>query len=121
MLLAALLIAFQVGGPGCAMDMNNPNHIAASLGIEVLVLSRGRGVPEEAAAAFGRIKSMLERERNRGRVVAINEQVIGLEGERRLCASFVEQSRADKVFEELRSMGDAIDLLRVSRATCEEP
>ena len=50
--------------------------------IEVLALSRGRGVPEETQAAFDNIKSVVARMQSDGSVIASAESVIGLEGAR---------------------------------------
>lgn len=116
--LAVIVLLAAQTGFGCATDSGPSAEIDAVRGIEVTVLSRGRGVPVQAASTFARIKSRLQQEQEAGHLVGIDERIIGLEGERRLCALFAERQRADQLFQELTTISEGIDLLSVSRAPC---
>lgn len=86
--------------------------------IEILALSRGRGVPTETRAALESMKSVVARLQREGSVIASEESVIGLEGETRLCVVFKDQAAARAAQSELTKIGEAIDLLEIRDAEC---
>ncbi len=87
--------------------------------IEILALSRGRGVPKETRAALESMKSVVARMQREGSVIASKESVFGLEGETRLCVVFKDQAAARATQSELTKIGEAIDLLEIREVVCE--
>ncbi len=86
--------------------------------IEILALSRGRGVPEETRAALERMKSVIARMKLEGSVIASEESVFGLEGETRLCVVFRDQAVARVTQSEFKKIGEAVDLLQIRDVVC---
>lgn len=86
--------------------------------IEILALSRGRGVPKETRAALESMKSVIARMQREGSVIASEESVFGLEGETRLCVVFKDQAAARVTQSELTKIGEAIDLLEIRDVVC---
>ena len=86
--------------------------------IEILALSRGRGVPEETRAALESMKSVVARMQREGSVIASEESVFGLEGETRLCVVFRDEAAARVTQSEFTKIGAAIDLLQIRDVAC---
>lgn len=82
------------------------------------MLSRGKGVPEEARVAYRDIRASMEAQRAAYAVTDLRSQRIGLEGETRLCIEFRSQRDADAALAELRKRVSGIDLLQVAEAPC---
>jgi len=85
------------------------------------MLSRGKGVPDEARAAYQDIRALLERQRAAYAVTELRTQRIGLEGETRLCAEFESAKDARAALAEIRKRAASVDLLEVSQAPCPSP
>jgi hypothetical protein len=107
---------------GCASAAGDPKNppppSAASTGVAVYALSRGKGVPDETRSAFEQCRVVLEEARERGRAVRVEEQRIGLEGERRLCADFPDPASAEAMAERLRQIAKGVDLMNVAQEPC---
>lgn len=115
-LIPALILSFYAAG--CSAQPENPERSELHPSIEILVLSRGRGVPEETRAALESMKSVVARMQREGSVIASEESVIGLEGETRLCVVFKDQAAARATKTELTKIGAAIDLLQIRNVVC---
>lgn len=89
--------------------------------LTVTMLSRGKGVPDEARAAYADARAWLEQQRDAGIVTAMRAQRIGLEGETRLCAEFRSEPEARAALDELRKRVAGVDLLDASLAPCPPP
>jgi hypothetical protein len=82
------------------------------------VLSRGKGVPETTRAARERASALLRQLQDENRVTAIREVPIGLEGERRICATFASASDAAATAARLREIGSGVELFNVEEGPC---
>jgi hypothetical protein len=85
------------------------------------VLSRGKGVPDEAWEALGKVRALAEADREEGVAVTIQEKRIGLEGERRLCIEYEEETKARQTYGRARALVEGVDLARLEVETCAEP
>jgi hypothetical protein len=114
-LLACGLFLFT---PACAATAQGPARDAARPGIEVLALSRGAGVPEATRQVFEAIVARVEAARAEGRVVEINQSIIGLEGETRLCVVFTDEVALELLGPELRDLSAGVELLQLRQNGC---
>jgi len=85
------------------------------------VLSRGKGVPDEAWEALGKVRAVAETNREKGIAVTIQEKRIGLEGERRLCIEYEEEEKARRTYDRAKALVEGVDLARLEIETCAEP
>ena len=85
------------------------------------VLSRGKGVPDEAWEALGKVRALAETDREKGVAVTIQEKRIGLEGERRLCIEYEEKKEARRTYDRAKALVEGVDLARLEIETCAEP
>lgn len=85
------------------------------------MLSRGKGVPDTARAAYKDIRDLLEGQRTTYAVTDLRTQRIGLEGETRLCAEFRSAKDAQAALDAIRKRAEGVDLLDVSEAPCPSP
>ena len=115
-LISALILSFY--GGGCVAQPEDPEGRVLHPSIEILALSRGRGVPKETRAALESMKSVIARMQRQGSVIASEESVFGLEGETRLCVVFKNQAAARVTQSELTKIGEAIDLLQIRNVVC---
>ena len=88
------------------------------LSFEVLVLSRGKGVPPGARAALRSVREMIQRETRQGVVVNVEESRIGLEGETRLCIEVEDREVAHRILKKVRDLEKEVDLFRVVEKAC---
>lgn len=114
--VCALFLLFQ--GVGCVAQSEDPVNSDFQPSIEILALSRGRGVPKETREALERMKSVIARMEREGSVITSEETVFGLEGETRLCVVFKDQAAASTAQSELRKVGEAVDLLQIRDVVC---
>jgi hypothetical protein len=85
------------------------------------VLSRGKGVPDEAWEALGRVRALAETDREKGIAVTIQVKRIGLEGERRLCIEYEDEEKAQRTYDRAKALVEGVDLARLAIETCAEP
>lgn len=85
------------------------------------VLSRGKGVPDEARKVFGEVRDLAESDQEEGIAVTIQTKRFGLEGERRLCVEYQEEEKARRLFGRAKALVEGVDLARVVVETCIEP
>ena len=118
-LFVSLCLVCAMGNEACA---SSPGAAVESVkpSIEVLALSRGRGVPEAAAKALQAIEALAESERKSGSVMSIRRELIGLEGEIRLCIVFRNLAASTKVGERIQELASGIDLLQVRKRDCSQ-
>ncbi len=76
-------------------------------------LSRGKGVPEAAGAAFDEIRELLESTRAGGDAVSLSEARIGLEGETRLRVECADPEAGRDLYRKIRALAGGVDLLAV--------
>lgn len=87
-------------------------------GIEVVTLSRGRGVPAKTLEAYAQIKELVSEEARSGAAITQNERIIGLEGERRFCISLPDQETSSRLLERMRALSVNVELLHVIENGC---
>jgi len=110
-----LLVGFLVTASGSCSPTPDGEFSAAPRSFAVEALSRGAGVPEEAYDAQDRALAVMERDEDRGLVVAIRETGIGLEGETRLCVEYRSAQAADAAFREVSDIVRGLDLVNLVR------
>lgn len=101
--------------------MQQPVDDTPPVTLTVTMLSRGKGVPDEARTAYQDARALLERQRDADIVTAMRTQRIGLEGETRLCAEFRSAEEAQSALAEIRKRSAGVDLLDVEVAPCPPP
>ena len=98
---------------GRAPDVQQKPHSFA-----VYMLSRGHGVPDATRQAFAATKSLLEAARTEGKANSLQVEVIGLEGERRVCVEFADRVQADLSLERIRALSREVELFNVVEEAC---
>lgn len=86
--------------------------------IEILALSRGRGVPETTFIAFQEIMAVANTALESGSAVSVRQETIGLEGETRLCIVFRDNQAFAAIGNQIRKLATNIDLLQVNDNRC---
>ena len=84
----------------------------------VYILSRGKGVPEEARTAFNQVYQELVELKGHGKLSYLKKEMIGLEGERRICAEFRDSENARAMFTKIKKLAVEIDLFDVVPESC---
>lgn len=113
-----LALVALVPAPEGRAQPASPPETATTAGFAVYTLSRGRGVPEPARSALRDVRAYLESERQRGIALQFEVEVIGIEGERRLCASFDDRDQADVALARTRVIAQGVDLVNVDPKPC---
>lgn len=118
-LRAVLLVCVAGCGQG-APSAPRETGVAPSQthGVAVYVLSRGQGVPEATRAARDQARALLRKLQEEKRALAVEETPMGLEGERRLCATFANAGDAADAAEKLRAIGREVELFNVVMEPC---
>ena len=104
-----------------AMEEQAPAERTPFRSFALYVLSRGKGVPDEAWEALGKVRALAETDREKGVAVTIQEKRIGLEGERRLCIEYEERKEARRAYGRAKALVEGVDLARIEIETCAEP
>lgn len=103
---------------GCA-EAKPPETLApAPQSIAVYALSRGKGVPDQAREVLAQSRTLLKAAQERGEVLRVVEQRIGIEGETRLCAEFSHAESAGTIIEQIQQLGQGVDLINVKVEPC---
>ena len=108
-----LAVVLLGSGPDVSASENPTVEV---IPIQVEVLSRGRGVPEDTMRVYQDIKIAVEEEDKSA--TGIKEQVLGLEGERRMCILIKNAALADSLFGKISVLARDVELMRVSRERC---
>jgi hypothetical protein len=82
------------------------------------VLSRGKGVPDETWRVLKEMRKMFASLQADGVVVRIHEERVGLEGERRLCAEFIDEIAARKAWSQAKEIAAGIELVNLRAEPC---
>lgn len=120
-LIAGLLTA---AGVACAAQPKQASESdglsPSSSGLAVYALSRGKGVPEEAQRSLAAAREMFEKLRHEQKVVRVVETRIGLEGENRLCAEFVDRKAARDARDRLTALTRGVALISIVEEPCDK-
>ncbi|MDH5587089.1 MAG: hypothetical protein OEZ57_09485 [Nitrospirota bacterium] len=111
-------ILFIEAGAGCAELRTSEAKDPAESSVSVYALSRGKGVPDEARQVLDHARQILKQGQGQGEVTRLVERRIGLEGETRLCAEFVNETVADSFFHQLDQLSLGVDLMNIKRGMC---
>lgn len=111
------LFAAAAVEPNAASE-KQPAHSAANPSLEVLALSRGSGVPENTFATFQSILALAEAALESGLATSVSQQIIGLEGETRLCIVLRDADALDEVGGRIRTLAKNVELLQVNVNRC---
>ncbi len=118
-MLLGIGLYVAVSSPGVyANSEEELNPSSAQPSIEVLALSRGRGVPEPTFKTFQDIVAVANSALESGSVVSIRQETIGLEGETRLCIVFRDTQALVTLGNQIRRLATNIDLLQVNDNRC---
>jgi hypothetical protein len=103
---------------GCA-EAKPPESLApAPQSISVYALSRGKGVPGQAREVLDQSRALLKTGQERGEVLRVIEQRIGIEGETRLCAEFSHAESAQIMIDQIKQLSEGVDLINVKVEPC---
>lgn len=102
-----------MASPASAIAAADPDQPVARPSMEIIAMSRGRGVPEATSATLQDIAAIADSALESGSVLSVNQEIIGLEGDTRLCIVFRDQSALAALDEEIRKLAAGIDLLQV--------
>ncbi|MEX2490761.1 MAG: hypothetical protein WD425_03255 [Nitrospirales bacterium] len=116
--LLAMPILLIEAGAGCAEIKTPEPKVSAPSSFSVYALSRGKGVPAKARQVLDYARQVLKQGQEKGEVKRLVERRIGLEGETRLCAEFVEEQVADRFFEQILSRSLGMDLVNIKKEMC---
>ena len=119
-------VLFGLGLFGAAVvkpDTASEKHLAQSTenpSLEVLALSRGRGVPDKTFATLQSILALAEDALESGLAISLNQQIIGLEGETRLCIVLRDDDALDEIGGRINALAKNVELLQVNENRCPE-
>ncbi|MDX1412429.1 MAG: hypothetical protein R3351_09750, partial [Nitrospirales bacterium] len=114
-----IALIFTGAGRGCADMGALETTPSGTSSFSVYALSRGKGVPEGARKVLEEARILLKAAQERGEVVRLTDKRIGLEGETRLCAEFVNPESAHSLFSHIPEIGQGVDLLNVKIEPCD--
>ena len=119
---AALLFATSLAacGQGKPPASGQEGEVTSSEthAVAVYVLSRGQGVPDETRAARDQARVLLRQLSAEKRALTLEETPIGLEGERRICATFASAGDAESAAAKLRAIAAKVELFNVVLEPC---
>lgn len=113
-IFAGAAMAFAYITTSCATPQENK----VTPSIEILALSRGRGVPDATRAAIERMRTVLAEKRSNGTVVDTSEVIFGLEGETRICVTLRDTEALEEVLSALLKIGENVDLIEIHERAC---
>lgn len=117
-LVFAMPILLIEAGVGCAEIKTSEAIDPTVSGVSVYALSRGKGVPDEARRVLDQARQVLKNGQEQGEVTRLVERRIGLEGETRLCAEFVDETVARRFFHQLNQLSLGVELVNINKGMC---
>ena len=82
------------------------------------VLSRGKGIPDDTWRVLEKMRAMFASLHAEKQVVRVHETRIGLEGERRLCAEFINEAAAQAAWCRAKAIVARVDLVNIEIEPC---
>lgn len=104
----------------CATPLLAANPSSMPPAIEILALSRGRGVPKATSEIFQVIINRINAALAAGSVTSVTKATIGLEGETRLCIEFRDHLSFTVLSNEFRDIAKDVDLLQINEVNCQK-
>jgi hypothetical protein len=87
--------------------------------LAVYALSRGKGLPTETRAALTAARDLFAKLRESGQVLRVVEHTMGFEGERRVCAEFVDARAAAAARDQLLAQSGGTELFNIIMEACD--
>lgn len=118
--LGFLLCLFAACVGNADVDSRQPPESTLFYGksFSVYMLSRGKGVPQEARTSFDQVYQELVTLKQQGKLSFLKQEVIGLEGERRICAEFADGETARQLFVKIKKIAMVTDLFDIVIESC---
>lgn len=112
---ALFLVSHTVGSEGADGRIKTTPSVKS---FAVYALSRGKGVPPAARAAFRKVQDLVEADRKRGVKVTITTTRIGIEGEMKLCADYKDSRAGTEAFRRASVIVKGVDLVNLKAEPC---
>lgn len=121
-LRVVLMVLGIMGSTGCRRDTAVPPETTPPpvRSFAVYALSRGKGVPPEAAEALRKVVALAEEDQRRGVQVSFTTKRFGLEGEARACITYEDAQAGARALESARSIVKNVDLVNLEVEPCNE-
>jgi hypothetical protein len=113
-----LATTYGVNYPALSMASEESVHSPTGRSLALYALSRGRGVPERTKVILEQARLLLEDAKRDNTVVSLIQEPIGIEGESRLCAEFVDDVQAQKMYQRLSDLTKGAELLNLQSESC---
>ncbi len=84
----------------------------------IYVLSRGKGVPDTAWQVLKDIRRYFLSQQASGFTTRVHETIIGLEGERRICAEFIDEIAGRKAWIRAEAIVAGVELVNLRVEPC---
>lgn len=115
--LLVFIIASAIGA-GCAGDSMYSKSTTQTKSFAVLALSRGTGVPKTAREVLKKVQTLLDNAKENGADITISRYRIGLEGETKLCAEFLDPELGGRLLAQVQDLSRGVDLINVEVEPC---
>lgn len=117
--LGFLVCLFSACVGNADTDRHDPDStLSSGNSFSVYMLSRGKGVPEEARVSFAQVYQELLTLKQQGKLRSLTKEVIGLEGERKICAEFTDRETAQQLFLKIKKLAMQVDLFDIVMESC---
>jgi hypothetical protein len=116
-----LLLAFIIASAtisGCAERGLNSKPAPQTKSFAVLALSRGTGVPNAAREVLKKVQTLFDNAKENGDDITISRYRIGLEGETKLCAEFLDPELGGRLLAQVQDLSRGVDLINVEVEPC---
>jgi len=113
----ALSVMLLASG-GNAYPGEQPGQQFQGKSFALYVLSRGKGVPDDAWQVLEEMRALFSSQQAKDVSVIVHETIIGLEGERRICADFIDPEAARIAWERTETIIDGVELVNLRAETC---
>ena len=107
------------GGTGCTEVNVSASTVSTPSSFSLYVLSRGKGIPDEAKQVLDRSRQLFKRAQEQGDVKQIIDRRIGLEGETQICVELSDEHAANKLFSEIQHLSEGVALVNVKKESCQ--
>lgn len=114
--VASALLVLAVAAP--AHSQTQDERADQSLSFAVYALSKGAGVPKEARLGLHWSEATLRKAKASGISLRMEKQVLGIEGEQRLCVTVANSAIGRELLARIRSHTRGVPLFRVELESC---
>ena len=120
LLRVTIILLAVMGSDACAQQPEpDEKSVNAPDSIAVYALSRGKGVPESAGRVMTQAEALFHELEAKKQVVRVYPvERLGIEGERRICAEFVDEEAVRAAYAHLMKLAEGAELLNVVIEPC---